>query len=427
MKSRLFSGRALAGFGIACAVAITSPVILQAVVGSAAYAEDEAKPGTVRPEIGKPLQAAKAALDAKKYGEALAKLKEADAVGNKTPYEEALTEQLRLIAGIGGEEPGVAAKAFDALQAGGTLQADQKIRFAQAIAGAYFKAKEYPSAVTWINKYFQVGGTDLSMHSLLAQTYYVNNDFPNTAKASNEAIDAYDKAGQQAPETLYQLLTSAATKSGDKKAYAAALERLTAAYPKPEYWADLLHQVATKPGFPDSRLGLDIFRLQAATGGLSNAGQYMEYSELAIQAGLPAEAKAVVDKGYSAGVLGTGAEAERHGRLRDMAKRSMDADQAGQAAAETEAGKQPNGIALVNTGMNYYGYGQYDKAIGLIQAGIAKGGLKYPDDAKLHLGIVQIAAGKKADGVATLKSIKTGDAVNDIARLWLIKTTGHAA
>ena len=107
MKSRLFSGRALAGFGIACAVAISSPLILQAVVGSAAYAEDEAKPGTVRPEVGKPLQAAKAAMDAKKYSEALAHLKEADAVGNKTPFEEGLTEQLRLIAGIGGHRSGV--------------------------------------------------------------------------------------------------------------------------------------------------------------------------------------------------------------------------------------------------------------------------------------------------------------------------------
>lgn len=427
MKSRLFSGRALAGFGIACAVALTSPVILQAVVGSAAHAEDEAKPGTVRPEVGKPLQEAKKALDSRKYGEALTHLKEADAVPNKTPFEESLLEQLRLIAGIGSEEPGTAAKAYDALQASGSLPAENKIKFAQAIAGAYFKTKDYGAAVTWINKYFQAGGTDLSMRSLLAQTYYVNNDFPNTVKASNEAIEAYEKAGQQAPETLYQLITSAATKTNDKKAYAAALERLTAAYPKPEYWADLVHQVAIKPGFPDNRLGLDIFRLKAATGGLQNANDYMEYAEIAIQAGFPAEAQAVVNKGYDAKVLGTGAEAERHGRLKTMAAQKVAEDKPTLAAAEAEAAKKPDGNALVSTGMDYYGYGQYDKAISLIEAGIAKGGLKFPDDAKLHLGIVQIAAGKKADGVATLKSIKSGDADSDLARLWLIKTTGHAA
>jgi hypothetical protein len=426
MKSRLFSGRALAGFGVACAVALSSPLILQAVVGSPAYAEDEAKPGTVSPEVGKPLQAVQAALKEKKYGEALAKLKEVDAVAKKTPYEEGLIEQFRLIAAIGAEEPAAAAKAYDAQNTAGTLQAPQKIQFAQAIAGAYFKNKDYPSSASWIGKYFAAGGSDLSMRSLLAQAYYLNNDFPNTTKASNEAIDAYEKAGQQAPETLYQLQTSAATKQGDKKAYGAALEKLTAAYPKPEYWADLLHQVASKPGFND-RLSLDVYRLQDATGGLANAGQYMEFAELAIQAGLPGEAQAVVEKGYKANVLGQGGEAERHGRLRDMAKRSVAADQPGIGNAETEAGKQPNGTGLVNTGMDYYGYGQYDKAISLIQAGIAKGGLKSADEAKLHLGEVQVAAGKKADAVATFKSIKSGDATNDLARLWIIKLTGKTA
>jgi len=415
----------LAGFGIACAVAITSPVILQAVVGSAAHAEDEAKPGTVSPEVGKPLQAAQAAIQAKKYGEALAKVKEADAVAKKSPYEEGLIEQLRLIAAIGGEEPGIAAKSYDALNSAGTLQAQQKVQFAQAIAGAYFKNKEYQASATWIGKYFSAGGSDLTMRSLLAQAYYLNNDFANTTKASNEAIEAYDRAGQQAPETLYQLQTSAATKQGDKKAYTAALEKLTAAYPKPDYWADLIHQVANKPGV-SGKLDLDLYRLQDAVGGLTKTGEVMEYAELAIQAGLPGEAQSVVDKGYKANLLGQGAEADRHGRLRDMATRSVNADKPGLAAAETEAGKKPDGTALVNTGMDYYGYGQYDKAISLIQAGIAKGGLKNADEAKLHLGVVQLAAGKKADAVATWKQIKSGDAVNDLARLWLIKTTGKA-
>jgi hypothetical protein len=424
MKSRLFSSRVLAGFGIACAVAVTSPVILQAVVGSPAYAEDEAKPGTVSPEVGKPLQAAQAAIKEKKYSEALSKLKEADAVAKKTPYEEGLIEQLRLIAAVGGEEPGTAAKAYDALSSAGTLNPQQKVQFAQAIAGAYFKAKEYQNSATWTGRYFQAGGTDLTMHSLLAQAYYLNNDFANTAKASNEAIEAYNKAGQQAPETLYQLVTSAATKSGDKKAYTAALEKLTAAYPKPDYWLDLVHQTANKPGV-SGKLDLDLYRLEDNLGLLSKPNDYMEYAELAIQAGLPGEAQAVVDKGYKANVLGQGSEAERHGRLRDMAKRSVDADKPGLAAAETEAGKKADGTGLVNTGMDYYGYGQYDKALSLIQAGIAKGGLKNPDEAKLHLGIVQLAAGKKADAVATWKSMKPGEPATEIARLWLIKATGH--
>jgi hypothetical protein len=124
-------------------------------------------------------------------------------------------------------------------------------------------------------------------------------------------------------------------------------------------------------------------------------------------------------------VLGSGPEADHHGRLRDTVKHELEAKQPDMANAETGAGKQPNGNALVAAGMNAYGYGQYDKAINLIQAGIAKGGLTNPVDAKLHLGMVELAAGKEVQGLATLKLITSDDAVNDIARLWLIKTTSY--
>ena len=426
MKSRLFSGRALAGLGMACVVALSSPVILQAVVGSAAYADDEAKPGTVSPEVGKPLQAAKAAMDARKWGEAMAKLKEADSQAKKSPYEQGLIEQMRLIAAVSSDEPATAAKAYDYLSQNGGLQSNQKTLFAQAIAGSYMKAKDLGSAAVWYSRYFQAGGTDLATRTALAQAYYFNNDFGNAQKATQQAIEAYSAAGQTPSEDTFKLLASCALKQNDKKSYAAALEQMVNYYPKPDYWADLVHQVSSKPGFPDSRLGIDIYRLEAAVNALTKTSDYMEYAELAIQAGLPAEAKNVVDQGYKAGVLGQGGEAERHGRLRDMAKRQLDTDQPNLANAETEAGKQPNGQALVNMGLDLYGYGQYDRAINAIKAGIAKGGLKNPDDATLHLGIVQLASGKKADAVATLKSIKSGDAANDLARLWLIKANSRA-
>jgi predicted Zn-dependent protease len=208
---------ALSGIGLACAVAISWPIILAVVSCSAAYA-DERKPGVLRPEIAKPVQEAKRALDAKKYNEALARLKEADEVGNKTPYEEAIVEQLRLVAAIGAQEPATAAKALDALRAGFGLNPNQEISFTQAIAETYYKAKDYQAAATWIDRYFLAGGADLSMRSLLAQAYFQNNDFANCTKSSNEAISAYEKAGQRPPESLYQLLTTCATKHNDKSA-----------------------------------------------------------------------------------------------------------------------------------------------------------------------------------------------------------------
>jgi hypothetical protein len=419
MTRRLFPGRVLVGLGFACAVALTAPLLLAVASPTAMAAEEEGKQ-TVRPEIGKPLQAAQQLIKEHKFGEALAKLREADAVEKKTAYEESVLNTLRLIAAANAGEPGVAAKAYDALAGGGSLPAEQRLKFVEAIASAYFQTKDYGSAVTWANRYFAGGGTDMAVRTLVTNAYYLNNDFANAGKMAQELIEQYEHGGQPAPESVLQLLASCALKQNDKKGYAVALEKLVAAYPNANYWADLIHQTTAKAGFPE-RLSLDVFRLEAAVGTLSGVGSYMEFAELAIQAGLPAEAKAVVEKGYAAGVLGTGTEAERHGRLRDMAKRSTDADQKTLAAGEAEAAKAANGDPMVNNGLDYYGYGQMDKAVALIEQGIAKGNLKYPDDAKLHLGIVFLAAGQKAKAIDAWKSIKSNDAVADLARLWIIK------
>ena len=70
---------------------------------SAAFAQE--KPPAVRPEIGKPLQAAIEAIKAKRGKEALARAREAQAVPNKTPYETYLVTrvlgQAAVVAGDG--------------------------------------------------------------------------------------------------------------------------------------------------------------------------------------------------------------------------------------------------------------------------------------------------------------------------------------
>ena len=415
MKSRIFSARVLAGFGIACAVAITSPVILGS---SPAYADE--KPATLSPEASKPVMAAKAALDAKNYAEALDRLKEADAV-KKTPFDQSIIDQFRLIASLNLSDVATAAKAYDSLDASSSLTPDQKLKFSLAIAQIAYKAKDYPSAITFSDQYFKAGGTELSMRSMPAFSYHELKDDPNTIKASNEAIDAYDKAGQKPPETLLLLVASSANKLGDKETYIAMLERLIVTYPKPEYWPDLIHRVGTKPGV-SGKFDLDLYRLLDAVGGIKG-NQYLEYADAANQAGFPGEAKNILEKGSKAGVIGSSAD---YPRLRDSVQRSVATDQPSIAKAETEAGKQPNGNALVSTGMDYFGYGQNDKALSLIQAGIAKGGLKNPEDAKLNLGIVQLAAGNKTDAVATFKSI-TSEPASSVARLWILKIDAPAS
>jgi hypothetical protein len=146
----------------------------------------------------------------------------------------------------------------------------------------------------------------------------------------------------------------------------------------------------------------------------------MEMAQLAMQAGVPAEAKAIIDQGYSKGMLGKGDQAERHGRLRDLVQKAHAESLKNRAQEEKEAVAAKDGNDLVRIGLNYVYEGNAAKGLPLIEQGIKKGGLRRPDDAKLRLGEAQLYAGQKQRGVQTLREVKGNDGTADIARLWVL-------
>ena len=91
------------------------------------------------------------------------------------------------------------------------------------------------------------------------------------------------------------------------------------------------------------------------------------------------------------------------------------------SADEAEAVKAKDGNALVTVGFNLVVNGQAAKGLGLMQQGITKGGLKRPEDAKLHLGVAQTMAGDNAKAQATFRTVGGNDGSADLARLWALQ------
>src|SRR5207248_3022991 len=88
-------------------------LVLAFLVGAAAGAFAQEKPPAVRPEVGKPLQAAIEALKAKRGKEALARAREAQDVPNKTPYETYLVTRVLGQAASAAGEAGTAGAALE--------------------------------------------------------------------------------------------------------------------------------------------------------------------------------------------------------------------------------------------------------------------------------------------------------------------------
>ena len=386
-------------------------------LAGAAFDCQAQKADAVRPEVGKPLQEAQSLSRSGRHREALAKINEADGVANKTAAESLLIQRMRGSVASAAGDTDTSLRAFEAALNSGRVSGREQLPMVQAIAVGYYKAKDYPKAAQWAQRYFKEGGNDAAMRTMLLQSYYLGNDCTSVNKMLGSA--AAEDTNRRASEEELQILANCYLRQKDTGGYVAAIEKLVVHYPKKEYWTDLLARVQKKPGFSD-RHALHVYRLRFATGNLTKTEDYMEMAQLALQAGVPFEAKAVLDKGYDVKALGVGKEGERHQRLRDLVTKSLEESQKNRAKDEQEALAAKDGNELVRIGMNYVYEGKADKGLGLIEQGIKKGGLKRPEDAKLLLGEAQIHAGHRAKGAQTLKSVQGSDGTADIARLWVL-------
>ncbi|MCK9385746.1 MAG: tetratricopeptide repeat protein [Nevskia sp.] len=388
--------------------------LLCLVIGLSTIAPSGAADENLRPEIGKPLKAAQALISAQKYREALAKVAEVDSIPNQTAAEHLIIERMRGSVALAAGDIEIAARAFEAVIATNKLSQEENAKLMQALSGAYYRSGTYAKAAVWAQRYLDIGGDDPNTGQLLIQAEYLGGNYTKAAQALQTRFSADRKAGRKPAEDQLRLLAGCYQKLGDNSGYVSALEMLVADYPKADYWRDLVTRVQRQPGFAD-RLTLDVYRLMRAVGILQDASDYMEMAQLAIQAGFPTEAKAILEDGFKQRILGAGNDTERQLRLRDLAAKQSAADQ--KVVAESTA---LTADALINNGYNDVVNGRYDSGIELLKKGLSGSGAKRPEEARLHLGLAYWIAGRKAEAASVLATVQGTDGTGALARLWNI-------
>jgi hypothetical protein len=382
-------------------------------------AQDRAQ--TVRPEVGKPLQAALDLLNAKKGREALAKAREAQAVPNKTPYETYLVTRVLGQAAVAAGDSAAAAAALESAAAAPAAPEAERRQLLAAAAAQYYALKDYAKAATLASRYFQQGGTDKSIRTLYVQSLYLGNHFSAAAREISADVEAEEAAGKTPAEEQLQLMANAYLQSKDTLLYGRAMEKLVAYYPKREYWLNVLHTLVTRPGFSE-RLAIDVARLKLETGTLRSAQEYLDMAQLTLIEGFPAEAVKIIDKGYASGLLGAGPEADRHRRLKDLAAKNLAEDRKMLAEAEKKDAPAKDGKTRFNDGYNYVLHGKAEKGLAMMQEGLrAAGGFTRPDHAKLQLAYAYHLAGQNDKAIQTFKGVQGSDGAAALARLWVIR------
>lgn len=372
----------------------------------------------LRPEVGKPLQQAGELLKAGKAREALAKVREAEAVGGKTAAEQLTLDRMKAAAAQRAGDMATAIQALEGVY--GRVGGGEQGQIAEQIAAAYAQQRNNAKAAEWVQKATAAGNHSATVRQLQSYLQSASGDYAAIAREAGHAVSAAENAGRRPEEGELLRLADAQQRLNNTNAYVATLEKLLMYYPKKDYWSAYLGRLPRKPGFAD-RYALDVMRLRLATGSLTKAEDYMEMAQLALQAGLPAEGRRIVEQGFKSGALGSGPEAARQQRLRDLAVKQESELKAEIATHAAEAQAQKDGNELVKIGYQYVTLGDVDQGIDLIQQGIAKGGLKRPEEARLRLGMAQQLSSKhKARATQTLKSVGGKDGAADIARLWIV-------
>jgi tetratricopeptide (TPR) repeat protein len=305
---------------------------------------------------------------------------------------------------------------------GDRLTPSEQLALMLAIARDALQRKNPADAIAWAQRFVASGGAESDARPLLARAYFELGDFANAARELQWEIQLGKHAGRPPGEADLLMLRQCYTKLGDANAYAWALGELLTYHPRREYWADLLDRTEKRPDFGPLQ-ALDLERLRLMTGTLGGESDYLALAEQAREAGFPAEAERVIDRGIANGVLGRGSEAARH---RQWERQLVDENLAQQQRinrreVEIAAESASDGIELFDLGFAHVTLGNYDKGLALMEKGLRKGRLAgRPQYARLHLGIAFLMAGRKASAIETFELVGGRHTAPDLARLWII-------
>jgi tetratricopeptide (TPR) repeat protein len=386
-------------------------------------AAEQPKGPSVRPEVFKQIDpaAVKALMDAKNYTEVQNRITQAEAIPNLTPYEKyAITRMKVSLAASTGNDAALVPAMNEALESG-FLNAQEKDNFLYSIGTTYYNMKNWPKAIEAFKRYQKEGTDPAKVRTMLINAEYVSGDYAAAKTDLVPAIADMEKAGKTPSEQDLKMLASAANKVKDDSTYLSALEKMVAYYPNDDYWTDVVARgVLRKPGYDGQANDINVYRLENSAVQKMPADAYTDFAQILLASGFFTEAKKVMDTGFANGTLGTGADAAKHRQLRDKTTKGAADDAKTIASGEAKAASSKNGAGLVNLGWAYVTMDQFDKGIGFINQGIAKGGLKSPDEAKLRLGIAQFRAGHKDEAIKTLQEVKAHGGLADLAKYWVL-------
>jgi lipopolysaccharide biosynthesis regulator YciM len=400
-----------AGPARAAALGLWLGAVGVALIAPPALAED--KKQTVSADIAKKLKPAQEALQKNDFDTGMALAKEALAIATK-PYDKEMS--LRMIQFAAGKKQDYAtyADTLEQLNQLDTVPAEDKAKSYKPLAQIYAQQHTYDKAAQYATQWAQAGG-GADAYGLLANIYLIQKDCKNGVAALEHAVE-----GREASESELKQQNYCYYQLGDKPKRQAVMEQLVARFLKREYLYDLV--LIYQEQKIDDRALLSLYRLSFDKDFMTRESEFVEYADMALNAGAPAEALQVLNQGVAKGAVKLIAPSDHNSRSLAQAKAQAaeDRKQIPQLDKEARAGK--NGEADVKVGLAYLGLGDYPKVVESIERGLSAeraARVKRADDANMMLGIAYAKLGKKDEATKAFTAAKGDPRMVKAATIWL--------
>jgi tetratricopeptide (TPR) repeat protein len=411
-------------------IAVASVGILGAGLMSPAAAQTAACTGggRISKQIAKQMVAAQDAMRARKWQEALAKLREADAVpGAKSQFDLFHISEIRGYVYTNLKQDADAARELEAGLNSPCMPEAKKLSHLKPLVGLYSAMRNYPKVIDYGNRALKIS-RDPDMQVQVAQAYYLSGNNKESVRVMNELLATIEQRGSVPKEQQLQLIRAACERAQDNSCVTRVLEKLVVNYPKTEYWQHLM--VALRNGDNNDIQALNVMRLSAHVNVMKKPDEYKEMAQLALDEKLAGEAQSILEQAFAKKIFVESRDVQVNTRLLNTAKTNAAAEKAALPKSEAAAKAATTGDADVKVGAQYLAFGETAKAVEALQRGIQKGGIakgdpneaQRADEAGILLGIAQLKNNNKAEAAKAFRSVTRDPTMKRIARLWLLNT-----
>lgn len=396
-----------AAFAAALLLSTAGAVIT--IMPGAAHAQE----GKVSRDVGKPLSEAIKAAQANDFKTAMEKVQEAQAVSDKTDFDQYKINEILAYIAVSTKDFATAATAYEAMADSPVMPAEAAkttLRNAILLAG---NEKQWQKVTSYCKRLEALNGMDDKTYAVEAQAYYFTNDFANAQASAQKSVDAAKAAGKSPDQAALEIIMSAQAKSNNQTGAVETLEQLALTFGGAENWGKLTDVALGTKGMSELD-ALFIYRLRFFTGATTSADDYASAASIALEKGFPTEAQALFEKGFANGLSRGGRTAEEYAKARSGAH----VDEASLKSIAAAAEKAKAGEQDVKMAEDYWGYGRYADAAEAAARGVAKGGTKVPGEGNLILGISLAAQGKYPEAREALAKVDGSAARSKAAHLW---------